>query len=202
MGMALTFISTDLAEHTSVTALREVPGMEVSVVNGMQLPERQRNEAPEIIIIEAGGTGKDLVPFLQEVQRSWNGIPMMVVADMPCPDKLTALFSAGVRAVLLREEAGERLPEAVSQVLAGNHYLSAPLLAPLFTYFTRKKQTLKEMGLTRRQTEIAGYLMQGLSYKEIARQNYIAIDTLNTHVRNIYSKLGVHSALELVAKYG
>jgi len=40
-----------------------------------------------------------------------------------------------------------------------------------------------------------------LPYKEIAAKSYISMATLNTHIRNLYDKLGVHSRSEIAAKF-
>jgi DNA-binding CsgD family transcriptional regulator len=61
---------------------------------------------------------------------------------------------------------------------------------------------LEESQLTTREKAILQSLVKGLSYKEIAGNDYISIETLNTHVKNMYRKLNVHSRSELAAKYG
>jgi DNA-binding CsgD family transcriptional regulator len=45
-------------------------------------------------------------------------------------------------------------------------------------------------------------LIKGYSYKEIAAALFISVETLNSHIKNIYRKLDVHSRSELAAKYG
>src|ERR1035437_7867054 len=51
----------------------------------------------------------------------------------------------------------------------------------------------EDYNLTRRETEIAELLLKGFSYKEIASKLFICMDTIFSHVRNIYSKIHVHS---------
>jgi two-component system, NarL family, response regulator LiaR len=43
--------------------------------------------------------------------------------------------------------------------------------------------------------------MKGLSYKEIAAQCFISMDTMFSHIRKIYSKLNVHSRAEIAARF-
>ena len=74
----------------------------------------------------------------------------------------------------------------------------------VFDYFQQQqvKQTnLHESHITERGKEILALLMKGLSYKEIAAMIFVSIETLNTHIKNIYRKLNVHSRSELSAKY-
>ena len=55
--------------------------------------------------------------------------------------------------------------------------------------------------MTKREKEILLLLMDGLSYKEIATKCFISIDTINSHIRKVYTKLNVHSRSEIAAKF-
>lgn len=54
-----------------------------------------------------------------------------------------------------------------------------------------------EGGLTERESEVMFLIAQGLSRKEIAEQSFTSQETVKSHTKNIYRKLGVHSADEL-----
>ena len=60
---------------------------------------------------------------------------------------------------------------------------------------------MDQSNLTDREKEILQLLIQGNSYKEIAVAIYISVETLNSHIKNIYRKLNVHSRSELSAKF-
>ena len=56
-------------------------------------------------------------------------------------------------------------------------------------------------GLTRREEEILAYLAKGYLYKEIAGLLFISVETVRTHIRNIYEKLQVRTRTEAILKY-
>jgi DNA-binding CsgD family transcriptional regulator len=60
---------------------------------------------------------------------------------------------------------------------------------------------LLDSSLTEREKGILQLLIKGLSYKEIAGSIFISTETLNSHIKNIYRKLNVHSRSELAARY-
>ena len=57
--------------------------------------------------------------------------------------------------------------------------------------------SIESSELTKTEKKIAKFLAEGLSRKEIASQNNISLHTVNTHVKNIYSKLGINKVSEL-----
>ena len=56
----------------------------------------------------------------------------------------------------------------------------------------------RQYGLTRREADVARYLYRGLGAKAIAEKEYLSINTVQTHCKALYSKLGIHSRKELV----
>ncbi|HEY8970951.1 MAG TPA: LuxR C-terminal-related transcriptional regulator, partial [Puia sp.] len=54
--------------------------------------------------------------------------------------------------------------------------------------------------LTTREREILLALSQGTSYKGIAEQFFISLDTVRSHIKNIYQKMQVHKQLEAITK--
>ena len=83
--------------------------------------------------------------------------------------------------------------------------MNGMIASKMLEYFQKQQHKiyeLEESNLTAREKDILQTLVKGLSYKEIAGKAFISIETLNSHIKNIYRKLNVHSRGELAAKYG
>ena len=83
--------------------------------------------------------------------------------------------------------------------------MNGVIAAKVLDYFQKQQKSnseLNQSNLTEREKEILNLLIKGNSYKEIAAGIYISVETLNSHIKNIYRKLNVHSRSELAAKYG
>lgn len=63
------------------------------------------------------------------------------------------------------------------------------------------KSNLPLSALSQREKEIFEVLLKGLSYKEIADQHFISVNTVKTHTKNIYLKLGIKNRIELLTVF-
>jgi DNA-binding CsgD family transcriptional regulator len=66
----------------------------------------------------------------------------------------------------------------------------------------KKPPSLENLGLSPREKEICGYLLKGLSIKQIGYELHISFDTVNSHYRSLYRKLGISSKAELFIRFG
>lgn len=159
------------------------------------------------------------LPGLRVVPIHTNPPPQVVVCIRDAKTDISAVTAPGVAVLVLTEDAEfESLPQtvvglfstdesptalgiAIRQVARGEQYLS-PSLA---TAIVQKRQAanphsedlkVKIERLTEREREILDLLAQGLSNKMIASKLYLSVRTVEGHLANIYSRLGVHSRTE------
>jgi DNA-binding NarL/FixJ family response regulator len=76
----------------------------------------------------------------------------------------------------------------------------SPSIARMVIASMQQKPTLNVYQLTAREKEILTSLSKGNSYKLIASEFQISMDTVRTHIKKIYEKLHVHSQTEAVSK--
>jgi DNA-binding NarL/FixJ family response regulator len=110
-------------------------------------------------------------------------------------------LSERVNGLLSKDEPPVALGIAIRQVARGEQYLS-PAIAVAILQKRKTKSALTEsqksviQSLTDREREILDLLAQGLSNKLIAARLYLSVRTVEGHLANIYSRLGVHSRTE------
>ncbi len=63
-----------------------------------------------------------------------------------------------------------------------------------------ERSTTEKVDLTNKETAVLQHLVTGKSYKMIAAAMELSVDTIKTHIRNIYLKLQVNSNTEAVAR--
>jgi DNA-binding NarL/FixJ family response regulator len=116
-------------------------------------------------------------------------------------DRIFQSLCAGASGYLLKRTPPQKILEAVTEVHNGGAPMTASVAKKVLNLFTTvAPPTLPEVHLTPRESEILQQLVSGSSYKKISKDLFISFDTVNSHIKNIYEKLQVHSKSEAVAK--
>jgi len=153
---------------------------------------------PELAIIDlslAGGSGLDLIEHI----KSRNKNILMLVASMH-DETLYAerVLAAGARGYINKQEAQERIIQAIRQVLSGKVYLSQQMTDRLLSGMVDAKGEKRDIdSLSNRELQVFELIGQGVSTSQMAEQLNLSIKTIETHQAHIKKKLGLGSAHEL-----
>ncbi|HVY73631.1 MAG TPA: response regulator transcription factor, partial [Puia sp.] len=126
-------------------------------------------------------------------------IIMLTVFD----DNRTVLDAivAGASGYLLKKNISEKLPAAIMEVLNGGAPMSPNIARMVIAGMQQKNAALEnKYQLTAKEKQILVALSEGASYKTMAAQYFISIDTVRSHIKHIYQKMQVHNQLEAVSR--
>jgi DNA-binding NarL/FixJ family response regulator len=128
---------------------------------------------------------------------------MMVLTVYDNPDNIFNAIAAGAVSYLLKSTPPEKIIEAIADVQKGGSPISSQIARKVIEAFAIKHKTNEYFQeLSRREQEILEQLSKGYRYKEIADKIFLSVETVRTHVRNIYEKLQVNSRVEALRKTG
>ena len=133
--------------------------------------------------------------------------PATKVVIMTAHDDETLLVEAveaGASGFLGKDEAANEVLSAAKSAAEGEVLIDPTLLARLLHQVSREREARRDAqallsALTDREQEVLQLLAQGSRNDDIAGKLFISPQTVQTHVRNLLAKLGVHSKLEAVA---
>jgi DNA-binding NarL/FixJ family response regulator len=157
---------------------------------GLRVVPLAKNPSPQVLVWETRRNTDDLPSVTSDTTI------LLLTEDAgfdSLPETVTGLFS--------KEEPPAALGIAIRQVAHGEQYVS-PSLAIAILQKRQLKSSLTESqksvieSQTDREREILNLLAQGLSNKAIAARLYLSVRTVEGHLANIYSRLGVHSRTE------
>jgi DNA-binding CsgD family transcriptional regulator len=141
---------------------------------------------------------------ISNVEKGDFPVPSYVIKD--CSDFLDLVKAKGQPTLLPKErivstESGQRFRIECSLIWKDGQAGSTPNFMVTFSDFTSEKKLEISLQagfrLSRRELDITHYLIRGLSDNEIGEKLYISRQTVHTHIKNIYRKLGVKSRIEL-----
>ncbi len=162
-----------------------------------------RHSPPDVMLMDIH-LGDGMMSGIEGVRRLKMLHPDMNILMLTVYEENEKIFDslcAGASGYLLKKTPPARILEAIGEVHSGGAPMSASIARKVLDLFkTVAPPPLPEVNLTAREREILEHLVRGSSYKIIAGNLFISLDTVGSHVRHIYEKLHVHSKSEAVAK--
>ncbi|MEP6514358.1 MAG: response regulator transcription factor [Parafilimonas sp.] len=137
------------------------------------------------------------VRLIKETNPKTNIIMFTVFED---ENKLFDCLAAGANGYILKNTPAPQLIQAIYEVCAGGAPMSPGIARKVLKSFEQKKNFSKDYHLSNREMQILELLVKGFSYKMIASECKIAMDTVRSHLKNIYTKLHVSCGKEAIAK--
>lgn len=152
-----------------------------------QLDQTLAETAPDVAILNFAALSRP--HDLRELHRRFPDVHLMVLADSPSVAECRQLIGFGVTACLSKTTEARDLVGAIDLASRGLQVLpSTGAPAP---------GTADAAPLTPREADVLELLQGGQSNAEIAAELHVGVETVRTHARNIYRKLGVHTRREL-----
>jgi DNA-binding NarL/FixJ family response regulator len=160
-------------------------------------------EPVEIALFDVNLPGMSGIDCIQRLKMLHPKMQMMVLTVYDNPDTIFNALKAGATSYLLKTTPAEKVLEAIAEVQQGGSPISSQIARKVIEAFAIKEKTNEYFQeLSRREQEILEQLSKGYRYKEIADKLFVSIDTVRTHIRNIYEKLQVNSRAEALKKTG
>lgn len=159
---------------------------------------------PDVVMMDIdmpGMNGIDGVKNIRSVRPETHIIMLTVFDDN---QRVFDAICAGATGYLLKRTPDEKIIDAIRDVQTGGAPMTSRIAKQVLQLFSvhqnSQQQSTIDYQLTKRETETLSWLVKGYSYKMIAENMEVSIDTVRAHIKKIYEKLHVHSMNEAVAK--
>ncbi len=129
---------------------------------------------------------------LARLHGAFPGTRLVVLAERPTPAACNQLLAFGATACLSKDTQARDILNAIHLASRGLHVIPTTTASP-----TARDGQGPEL-LTRREAEVLELLQEGRTNAQIAMALHVGIETVRTHARNIYRKLGVRTRRDLV----
>ena len=156
--------------------------------------------APEVVLMDIGLPGMSGIEGVKHIKAISPATDIIILTIKEGDQEVFNAICAGANGYLLKNSTPEEIVHAVKEVVGGGAPMNAQIARKVLTMFTKFSVPEADYGLTNREKEILKLLIDGLTKKQIADKLFLAYYTIDTHMKNIYEKMQVHSRSEAVAK--
>ncbi|MGE5108093.1 MAG: response regulator, partial [Sphingobacteriales bacterium] len=160
---------------------------------------------PDVVIMDIDLPEISGIEGVWQLKQKWPDIKILMLTVFEETDKIFGAIKAGANGYLLKKDPPDRILNALFSLQNSEAIMNGIIAAKVIDYFKKQADAepkMEEYHLTEKEKEILNKLVQGLGYKQIASDCSITRETLNTHMKNIYRKLNVHSRAEVAARFG
>jgi DNA-binding NarL/FixJ family response regulator len=164
----------------------EIVGETQSGTQVLPLVSRQK---PDLVLLDVRMPHMDGLACLDEIRRRHPEIKVVMLSASTSGDLIDAALRRGASAYVVKSVNPDDLPATLRQALEGNVHTAIGLEDD-------QRSGAKALGLTDREVTILGALARGLSNDEIAKEFWVAPQTVKFHLTNIYRKLSVKNRTE------
>lgn len=158
----------------------------------------------DIALFDINLPGKSGIECIRQLKHHHPAMQMMVLTVLENSESVFEALKAGAVSYLLKTTPSEKIIEAIWEVKDGGAPMTGHIARKVIGTFHlhQEKHNPHIENLSRREKEILEFLGKGYLYKEIAEMLFISLETVRTHIRNIYEKLQVNSRMEALKKTG
>lgn len=173
----------------------------------VMMPDAETVEAdirelkPDVVLMDIDMPGVNGVEAVTRIRKINDSLPVIMLTVFDDNDNIFNAICAGATGYILKRYVVEEISTAIKTVMNGGAPMTGTVARKVLAMVPQAKNTEQETNnLTQKETTILQFLVNGYSYKMIAADLKISIDTVRFHIKKIYDKLHVHSATEAVSK--
>ena len=157
---------------------------------------------PDILLLDVQ---MPRLPGLEAMRAIMNGTPtvkIILLTSTITTQQIIEALQIGARGIVLKDALSDHLQTSIRTVVAGDYWIGGKRVVNLVSALHTLMQQAavpqrKTYGLTPRELEVVGCIVEGCSNRDIAKQFSISEETVKRHLSNIFDKTGVSTRLEL-----
>jgi DNA-binding NarL/FixJ family response regulator len=157
----------------------------------------------DVVLMDIEMPGINGIEATRIIRKKFPGVQVLIQTAFFDDDYIFNAICAGASGYILKNTTPQGYLQAIRDVHAGGSPMTAEIARKVLELFKTNLQpanAAKDYNLTNQEMKVLQVLAAGKSYKLIAAELFISIDTVKSHISNIYAKLHVHSATEAVSK--
>jgi len=156
---------------------------------------------PDVILMDIDMPGINGIEGLKKIRQVNDEVKVLMLTVFDDNKNVFQAISSGANGYVLKKTPPTKLLEYIKEAQSGGAPMTASIATQVLKMFSSmNNEKGEDYHLSDREKQVLQFLVEGYSYKMIANEMFIAIDTVRSHIKKIYEKLHVNSKSEAVAK--
>jgi DNA-binding NarL/FixJ family response regulator len=163
--------------------------------NAASCIEYFKSHTADVILMDISLPDMNGVDLCKQIKKDYPGIMILGLSTFNQSTYVRKMIESGASGYLLKNAGKKEIIEAIQEVKKGKTYFSFDAAQAL------RFDSIQQSGippLTKREKEVLVNIAEGLTNLQIAKKLFISIDTVETHRKNLHSKLNVKNSAMLV----
>jgi DNA-binding NarL/FixJ family response regulator len=157
---------------------------------------------PDVVLMDIEMPGISGIEAVKILKEKYPEVKILMETIFEENDKIFQSVCNGAEGYILKNTSPVQILSAIKEIYEGGAPMTPSIASKVLKMFKIQSSysSKNDFELTDREKEILKCLVEGMSYKLVADNCFISIDTVSGHIKNIYKKLQVHSKSEAVVK--
>jgi len=169
-----------------------------SFLNGRQVIDfLAENPDIDVVMLDINMPEMNGIETTRYIRNQFPGLKVLILSMHDTPEFIRNVINAGASGYVLKNADKQTLLGAIRKVASGENFFSDDVVRNIMDSY-KDSDHPRNVEITDREREILKLIAEGLTTNEIAERLFISTHTVNTHRKNLLSKLDIKNTASLV----
>ena len=168
---------------------------------------QQEAEQPQVLLLDLMLPYRNGMDCITEICSRYPGVSIIIHSVADDQESIFKCLCHGAQSYLTKGETLDRIRETILLTHGGGSLMSVEIARKVVDFFGTRAASMtaqvqpEDMGLNPREQWVVNLILDGLSYKMVASEMGVSINTVRKHIKSVYRKLNINTSMELARLY-